>query len=449
MPQHESAVPTARGRVPLLGHSISALRDPLAFIRTLSSYGPIVRIYLGPTPAYVLTTPDLIRQVSFGEAGHFHRDELREAIKVIVTGSVNVLSGTEHDLRRRMIAPAFRQARLGVYATVAAEVANRWAEGFSDGAEVDLGSEAHSLVLETISSTLFTARFSSDAQAAIRDNIPWLLGEVIRRGALPPEITRMRLIANRRFAAKSQQLRSAIGKVVTEYRRADEDRGDVLSALIAHTDAETGATLSDSEIVDELILVLAAGVGSEASMLAWLIHELTQHPDVAAAVHTELDAAVGTDPVTPEHIQSLPYLRQVLQETLRFWAPWVSMLTAGDNVVVGDLAIPSGANVVFSPYMIHHDAEYFENPEVFDPDRWAPERAEDIDKKANMPFGVGKRRCPGNHYALMAITLQAAALLSRWEPVPDPSKKVKPSNQDFVMSPSRVPVTLRARVPAR
>ncbi|MFC9440086.1 cytochrome P450 [Nocardia sp. NPDC057030] len=445
MPQIIPNVPTAPGRLPLLGHSVAALRDGLKFVTSLAGVGPIVRIYLGPRPAYVLTTPKLIREVSFGAAGEFHREELRDAIQEVIRGASNVLSGKPHELRRRMIAPALRQRRLAEYAVVVADLANTWSASLRPGRQLNLVDEAHRLVLDTISSTLFTAEFGADAKREVQQTIPWLLGQVIQRAALPPPVRRLRVVANRRFTAKSHRLRAEIGAVVAEYRRADRDFHDVLSALVRHSDPETGTRLSDEEIIDELLLMLAAGVGSTASILGWVWHEVMRNPDIAAELRRELDDFVGDGPVPPDRVAELPYLRLVVLETLRFWGPWVSTHTADGPVTLGGTTLPDGAMVVYSPYMIHHNAHYYPDPETFDPDRWFPGRVEEIDKQAILPFGVGNRHCPGNNFALMTITLATAALFARWEPVADPGYQVKPSNRDFVAAPSRLPVVLRAR----
>ncbi|MEU2254163.1 cytochrome P450 [Nocardia xishanensis] len=441
----QTAIPTAPGRLPLLGHSLAALRGGLPFVAGLAEIGPIVRIYLGPRPAYVLTTPELIREVGFGEAGSFHREELREATHEVIHDASNVLSGAPHELRRRMIAPALRQRRLAEYTAVAAELANAWAAGLPADRELNLVDEAHRLVLDVISATLFTADFGASAKSEVRENIPWLLGQVIQRAALPPPVRRLRVIANRRFAAKSAALRAQIGAVVAEYRRADRDFHDVLSGLVRHTDPETGARLSDEEIVDELILMLAAGVGSTASVMAWVWHETMRNRDVGDELRRELDDFVGTAPVRPDHVVALPYLRLVVLETLRFWGPWVSTQTADGPVTVGGVTLPDGAMVVYSPYLVHHTERYYPAPETFDPDRWFAGRVEEIDKKAILPFGVGARHCPGNNFAVMTITLATAALFARWQPTPDPKYRVRPATRDFVPSPSRLPVVLHRR----
>ncbi|WP_459549751.1 cytochrome P450 [Nocardia sp. X0981] len=445
MPRTPAEIPTAPGRLPLLGHSAAALGNSLAFVRSLAAVGPIVRIHLGPRPAYVLTTPELVRRVGFGTAGEFHRDDLREAVHEVIRDASNVLSGTPHELRRRMIAPALRQRRLHDYAAVIAPLAEGWAAALPARRPVDLMDAAHQLVLDAISSTLFRADFGAAAKIQVRQNIPWLLKQVVQRGALPAPVRRLRVVANRRFAAKAAALRGEIGAVVAACRAAGHDYHDVLSALVHHIDPETGTALTDEEIVDELILMLAAGVGSTASILGWVWHEIMRDPDIAATVRAELDTAVGAGPLRPEVVSALPYLRQVILETLRYWGPWVSIQNADGPVVFGDLTLPDGTVIVYSPYLIHHDPRHYARPGVFDPDRWSPGRVEAIDKKAVLPFGVGTRHCPGNNFALLTITLATAALFTRWTPAPDPAYRVRPSSGDFVAAPTRLPVALRSR----
>ncbi|MEV4124163.1 cytochrome P450 [Nocardia sp. NPDC049707] len=444
LPQSLSEVPTAPGQLPLVGHSLRALRDAPGFVTSLADLGPIVRLRFGQKTGYLLTTPDLVREVGLGDA-ELNRDDLREAIEDVAGGSVNVLRGAEHKLRRRMISPALRQSRLAEYTRSAADIAETWSAGLPSGGRVNLMDEAHGLILDTVSSTLFTADFSDDARREIRDSVPWLLSQVILRTALPPQVRRLRLISNWRWRTKARNLRTAIGAVIAEYRRRDEDFNDVVSALIRHTDSETGATLSDEHIIDEAILMLAGGVGSMASLTGWLWHEVMRRPQIAERLYAELDAVVGAGPVRADHLGALPYLKQVVAETLRFWGPWISAGTADGDITIGGLTVPDGTAIMFSPYLVQHNKRYYADPESFDPDRWSPDRAADIDKKANLSFGVGRRRCLGDHFAMIEIGLAAAALLVRWRPTPDPDYVVRASNRDFVLSPSALPVTLHPR----
>jgi cytochrome P450 len=424
--------PTAPGRLPLLGHAHLVTGDPRSFLTSLPDLGPVVRIYLGMKPAYVLTTPELIREVSLGRAGDFHREALREAISDLVSGATNVLSGTEHDVRRRMIAPAFRQGRLNEYAGQVARIADDWSADFTAGDCGDLRSRVHELVTRTMFATLFQSDSSTGDAGFIQDRIPWLLGEVIIRGALPKPARQLRIIANRRFVRQSGEVRAALRSLIDQ-RRHDTDRGDMLSALLH---------LPDDDLVDELLLALAASIGSQSSIFAWLIYETARTPDITERVGAELDSVVGAGPVQPEHVASLPFLRNVLMETLRVWAPWISMITSDGPVRIGANRFPDDSDFLFSPYMVHHQERYFRDATVFDPDRWDGAAT---DPQAMMPFGMGQRHCPGNHFALLSITLQAAALFSRWRLTLPDGFAVKVQGKDFVLSPAALPVTLTPR----
>ncbi|MFE6861691.1 cytochrome P450 [Nocardia sp. NPDC057668] len=444
LPRSLAEIPAAPGELPILGHSVRALSDAPGFVRALPRLGPIVRVRFGSKNGYLLTTPELVREVQLGPA-EFDREDLREAIADVAGGSVNVLRGEEHKLRRRMIAPSLRQTRLAEYAEAAADIANAWSAGLPAGQRLNLMDEAHGLVLDTVSSTLFQADFGTAARREIRDSVPWLLSQVIVRTALPPRIRRLRVLANHRWQRKANHLRGAVGAVIAEYRRRDQDFNDVISALIRHTDAETGATLDDEHIIDEAILMLAGGVGSMASLAGWLWHEVVRHPEIAHRLYTELDAVIGASDVRPEHLPRLPYLKQTVAEVIRYWGPWISAANSTSDITIGELTIPAGSPIMFSPYMVQHDARYFRDPDAFDPSRWDPEHAEETAKLASLSFGVGRRRCLGDHFAMLEIALASAALLNRWRPTPVAGYRVRASNRDFVLSPSALPVVLHPR----
>lgn len=425
---------TAPGRLPVLGHAHLVTGDPRKFLLSLPSSDPILRVYLGPQPSYLLTTPELIRDVSLGRAGNFHREALREAIGDLVSGATNVLSGDDHDLRRRMIAPVFRQGRLTEYAQTVATIADEWSASFRAGRCEDLRNRVHELVTRTMFATLFQSDTGDGEIGFIRERVPWLLSEVIIRGALPKPIRRLRFWADRRFVGQSREVRAAMRTLIRQRRNAP-DRGDMLSALLHHVDTETGATLSDDDMVDELLLALAAGIGSQSSIFSWVIYEVARTPEIAERVYTESESESGAG-------AERPYLRKVLTETLRVWAPWISLITSDGPVRIGGTDFPDGTNILFSPYLVHHQDRYFPNAAAFDPDRWDADAG---DRQAMMPFGMGQRHCPGSQFAQLSISVQAAALFSRWRVTLPDDFEVTAQGKDFVLSPATLPVTLTPR----
>jgi cytochrome P450 len=295
--------------------------------------------------------------------------------------------------------------------------------------------------MRTMLATLLRAQSDAEEIDVIRERTPWLLSEVIIRGALPKAARQLRVLANRRFIAHSRQVRAALRSLI-EHRRNEPDEGDMLSALLHHVDEETGATLSDDDLVDELLLSLAAGIGSQSSMFSWLIYETCRAPEIAARIREELDSVIGSRPVEVGDVSELRYLRNVLTETLRLWAPWISILTSDGPVRIGSVEIPDGTNILFSPLMVHLQEQYFPKPSVFDPDRWESGSG---DREVMMAFGLGQRHCPGSQFALLSITLQVAALFSRWDIVLPAGFQVKPQAKDFVLSPASLPVVFSPR----
>jgi cytochrome P450 len=110
----------------------------------------------------------------------------------------------------------------------------------------------------------------------------------------------------------------------------------------------------------------------------------------------------------------LPYASQVFKETIRMFPPaYIVTRQASVDVDLGDYHFPKDTVVLFSPYVQHHRADYFPEPETFDPDRFTPEREAQIPDDAYIPFSQGPRVCIGNHFALMEGQILLATIAQR------------------------------------
>ena len=182
--------------------------------------------------------------------------------------------------------------------------------------------------------------------------------------------------------------------------------------LVLATDADGGPALSDVEVRDELMTIFFAGHETSAAALTWALYLLATHPDVADAVRAEIADVVGDRRVEMADLPRLPLLGQVVAETLRLYPPaWVFDRSPVHDIVVGGFAIPRGANVLLSPWVVHRDPAHWDAPDEFRPQRfahgWIPPRG------AYLPFGDGPRMCVGNRFAEVEILLVLATLLPR------------------------------------
>jgi cytochrome P450 len=192
-------------------------------------------------------------------------------------------------------------------------------------------------------------------------------------------------------------------------RRASPARGaDILSMLLDATD-ESGATLSDAEIVGHASVIFAAGHETSSNALCWTLLLLSQHPRVLADLMDELEHVLKGEAPRVEDLASLPLLERVVKESLRILPPVpFNHRVAAEDTELGGFSIPRGSELISSVYRTQR------MPDVFpEPDRFRPERWEHLDPGpySYNPFGAGPRMCIGASFAMMEVRIVLAMLL--------------------------------------
>jgi cytochrome P450 len=161
--------------------------------------------------------------------------------------------------------------------------------------------------------------------------------------------------------------------------------------------------------------MLNAGHETVATALTWTLYLLSQHPDVERRFHEELDAVLGGNLPTIEHLSRLSYTQMVFEEALRLYpSAWLIGRKAIAEDQMRGYRIPANSIIFLSPYCTHRHPAFWEDPEMFDPERFAPERSADRPPYAYFPFAGGPRLCIGNMYALMEAKLVLAAIGQRY-----------------------------------
>jgi len=423
-----NTVTTMPRRLPVVGHGLPLLRRPLSFVLSLRGRGDIVRIHLGGTPVYVVTTPALTHRVLSGAAGDFTRDDVADAVQAMCGRALATLGGAEHRRRRRLLAPALRTARVRQHVPTMVDLAERRVRSWRDGDAVDVGAELFELSLTTLTTTLLGADLAPDAVAEIRRSLPVALAEIPRRLLLPRRLRQLPTAANRRFVAAAFRLRRAFRTVVAQRRLTGPGTGDLVSVLLFE------AGLSDEEAVDELVGLVIAGVDTPAAAMGWVCHELGREPRLEARLHDELDTVLADGPITADAVAALPLTGRVITEALRKYPAWINLLQAATEVDLGAVRLPPGTVVAVSPYLLHHDPDHFPTPDDFDPDR---------SFAGALPFSTGPRRCPGEGFALVQMAVQVAALARRWRL--RPTGPVQPATSGVVVHPDRLVMIARRR----
>jgi cytochrome P450 len=235
---------------------------------------------------------------------------------------------------------------------------------------------------------------------------------------------------NLRLQHTTRRLDRIIYGLIDERRNSPEARDDLLSMLLHAQDEDDGTGMTDKQLRDEVMTLFLAGHETTALALTWAWYLLAQYPDIEAKLADELQAALNGRAPTVADRARLPYTEQVALEVMRLYPPaWAVSREVVQECAIGGHRIPPNTIVLVSQWVMHRDPRYYEEPDRFNPDRWANDFARRLPKYAYFPFGGGPRVCIGNTFAMMEMTLLLAAIAPqfRFRLVPSQTIKLQPA----------------------
>lgn len=278
---------------------------------------------------------------------------------------------------------------------------------------VDVGSEMRRTAFEIIAAAMLSDRGDADTgrfERCIGDcsrPTRWMLASSLL--AVPEWFP---CPGRRKARSAMAHLRAEFAQTIAARRHGPASQGDLLERLMSAVDGERRRALTDRELIDTLFTLISAGHGAAALVLTWAFCLLCRHPDVEARILEEIEAVCGNGPVRAEHIRSLTWTAQVIQEAMRLYPPVpIVVRTVAHSFRLGDFALSAGTVIHVPIYAIHRHSRLWERPSDFDPTRFSTEACKDRHRCAYMPFGAGPRVCIGAAFAMMETTAVLAVLL--------------------------------------
>ncbi len=269
-------------------------RDPIRlFSRLRAEYGDVASFTIGPERFVLLSHPDHIRDVLVTHHRNFEKGIGLQRAKVLLGEGLLTSEGEYHRRQRRLAQPAFHHRRVESYGAVMVEYTERTVSRWEDGATLDVWQEMMRLTLAIVGKTLFDADVEEDARD-VGESLTTVL-DLFNLMLLPfaPAILRLPLPPTRRFRTARDRLDAVISRLIADRRAAGTDRGDLLSMLLLAQDAEDGSGgMSDEQLRDEALTIMLAGHETTANLLTWSFYLLSEHPDVEAALHAELEGVL-------------------------------------------------------------------------------------------------------------------------------------------------------------
>ncbi len=364
---------------------------------------------------YFLNHPSLIEQVLVSQSQNFAKDKVIQNSRWFLGEGLLTNEGSGWLRQRRLCQPAFHRERMASYGNTMTAFTEEMLANWQDGETRDIHQEMMQLTMRIVAKVLFGVEVKADTE-----RVAAALNVLMRhtsggRMILPPIMRHVPVPAMIRVKRAVRELNEIVNRIILERRASGQDTGDLLSMLMAARD-EDGSGMTDRQLRDEILTFLLAGHETTAVSLSWTWYLLSQHPEVELKLREELHRVLGGRAPQLEDLPRLPYTDKVVKESMRLYPPaWSLARTVAKEVELGGYRLPAGANVVMSPWILHRDPRFFEQPEHFDPDRWTADAAQRLPRFAYFPFGGGPRLCIGASFAVMEANLLLAAIAQRFQ----------------------------------
>jgi cytochrome P450 len=440
------------GSLPLAPKNPLPYRQQLQAVRVLHSGqerlreagGPVTRMVLGPkwlVPTMVLvTSPNGIRDVLGCKDGTAERRFVYEEVRHLAGDSLFVLPHEPWVPRRRALQPVFTSRNVRAFGGQMSLAAQMVADGWREGGEVDLDAECRRLTMRSLGRSVLGLDMNERADA-IAKHMHVASSYTADRALRPVRAPRWLPTPARGRARAAVATMRHVAEDILQACRADPTLdAPLVHALIAATDPVTGRSLSDDDICNDLLIFMLAGHDTTATALTYALWALGHHLDVQDRVVDEV-AKLGDRDLTPDDVPRLGYTVQVLHEALRLCPPAAGIgRTMVRDIAVDGYRVEAGSFVAIGIYAVHRDPALWDDPLVFDPDRFSPENSKKRGRWQFLPFAAGPRSCIGEHFATLESTLALATIIR--------SIRIRSVDNDF---PLESPFTTVAKgpIPAR
>ncbi|MBV9215799.1 MAG: cytochrome P450 [Acidobacteria bacterium] len=408
------------------GHIRMFWRDRTGFLVRNAWLGDVSYMELGPQPIYFLNHPDLIRDMFVTNASKFVKGSAFQRAKHFLGNGLITSDGQFHLRQRRMMQPAFHNARIREYMRPMITYAERMAEEWQDGETRDINREMMHLTLQVVGNALFGAEMRDDA-----DELAEALSTAMNifnylQVPFSELLEDLPESQSAEFIEARDTLDRIVGRIIRERRKDGGDRGDLLSMLLMARDEDDGSMMTDEQVRDEAMTLFLAGHETTATAMTWMWYMLSENPDKAEKLHAEIDSVLGTRQPAPEDVMALKYTEAVFAETMRLFPPvWsVGRHVVEDHEIAG-YNVPAGSFAMVSQYVMHRDPRFWDEPDSFIPERWEKRSTREASKQfIYFPFGGGVRKCIGEGFSWMEGVTLTSILARKWKLTLDPEQRI-------------------------
>ncbi|UUE44769.1 bifunctional cytochrome P450/NADPH--P450 reductase [Pectobacterium aroidearum] len=433
-----------------------------SLMKLAKTYGPFFKMRIFSDEFYVASSQELVNELS--DESLFEKKLSAELLELRYLGGDGLFTAHTHEPNwgkaHRILMPAL--GPLGVRSMfdkmldISEQMFLRW-ERFGPDVDIDVADNMTRLTLDTIALCGFDYRFNSFYRDDLLPFVKAIVGSLKEAGLRvrrPGIVNKLMIPSTRQYRTDKALMYSVVEQLIAA-RKMDpkaSEKNDLLNRMLNGVDPQTGEKLSDENIAHQMLTFLVAGHETTSGMLSFTIYFLLKNPDVLNKARAIVDEVLGDEIPRIEHLAQLRYLEQILMESLRMWP------TAGghvvspiqDTILAGKYHLTPKDSIVILQPQLHRDVKAWgDDANLFKPERFGPDNAENLLPNSWQPFGAGKRACIGRMFAMQEAQLVLAMMLQRFDfELSDPSYELKIIER-LTIKPDNLKIRIRVRKPSK
>lgn len=430
----------------VLINSYRILKNPLPFHHgNYAKHGDIFQVKIGGYNTVVFTRdPAMIRHVLQKQHKNYYKSPLQTKDLAKYIGYGILTSNGEHwKTHRRMIQPAFHKKKLLGLMGIMRDAIRFELRSIETDKELDVFPLMGDLAFQVVAKSLFS-------RADIRKRMARLkhMTETNQR-MLIKEMRQPYLNWWFHFSGKikrhlrlAEDARNLLNGIIEERIESGEDKDDLLDMLLKAR-YEDGGAMPRRQLIDEVLILFAAGHETTANALSFALYLLAKHPEIQEKAYQEAIKVSLDGEDLMESMGQLSYIKWCVEETMRLYPPAYII----DRIAIADdqfenMHFSKKTMILMSIYELHRSPDFWDAPEAF-----RPERFNVTDKKIYSeyyyPFGAGPRMCVGNNFAMYEMIMTLTEIIRAYQ-ISSTIENIA-INPLISLKPKRVPLKFTAR----
>ena len=373
-----------------------------AFLRnkTMKQFGDTYTATIGAQKVIVTKNSDFINHILRENHKNYMRSDITAKRGAQFFGKGLLFSNGEYWLKqRRLIQPAFHRSKIkGLYENIQKTI-NNYITNFPTGDEIDIYPIMHDLSFRVLIRSLFEIELSKEVMAELNQIFEELSSFLMKDVNMPIRKLFYPFTGEeRKHIEKGKRLREIILNIINERKSSTGEFHDILDMLIHSKYEDTGESMTEEQLIDEVQILISAGHETTGNTLSWLMHNLASNPSKQQKLIESIDNSTIND------VMENDYLKACINESMRlFSTSWTSERVAIIDDNFESYSYPKGTIIVPFFFGAHRDENSWEDALSFKPERFI-EDEKLVKSKKYFPFGAGPRMCIGNSFALAEIT---------------------------------------------